>query len=96
MGLKSVPNREIEKQAGDIFEATVVASQRARQIVARRHALQEIRDFEDEPGLMEEAPEPDVDYVEEDKATTVALDEFLNGELVWKFRPAEEEGEEGL
>ena len=94
MGLKTVPNREIEKQADDMFEATVVASRRARQIVGERHASREIKDYDEEPGLLEELPEPDENYVEEEKATTVAIDEFLKGELEWKFSSAEEEDEE--
>ncbi len=94
MGLKTVPNREIEKRANDLYEATVVASQRARQIVGERHELREVRDYDDEPGLLEELPEPNENYVEEEKATTVALDEFLKGELEWKYNSAEEEDEE--
>jgi len=94
MGLKTVPNREIEKRANDLYEATVVASQRARQIVGERHELREVRDYDEEPGLLEELPEPNENYVEEEKATTVALDEFLKGELEWKYNPAEEEDEE--
>ncbi len=94
MGLKTVPNKDIEKQADDLFEATVVASQRARQIVGERHALREVKDYDEEPGLLEELPEPDENYVEEEKATTVALDEFLEGELKWKYSSDEEEDEE--
>ncbi|MFQ6606947.1 MAG: hypothetical protein ACE5EE_00240 [Fidelibacterota bacterium] len=94
MGLKSVPNREIEKLAGDMFEATVVTSQRSRQIVARRHALKEIREFEEEPNLMDEALVQEEDYIEEEKATTVALKEFLRGELKWKYSYSVEENEE--
>ena len=94
MGLKTVPNREIEKRANDLYEATVVASQRARQIVGERHESREVRDYDEEPGLLEELPEPNENYVEEEKATTVALDEFLKGELEWKYNSAEEEDEE--
>ena len=94
MGLKTVPNKEIEKQANELYEATVVASQRARQIVGERHESREVRDYDEEPGLLEELPEPNENYVEEEKATTVALDEFLKGELEWKYNSAEEEDEE--
>lgn len=91
MSIKTIPIREMEKQTEDIFEATAVIAERARQIIADRSIKMEISEMELEPGLLEEMVEPVEDYVEEKKPVTVALREFLDGELEWRYNREEEE-----
>lgn len=91
MAIETIPFREIEKQTKDICEATVVMAKRARQVVADRMAKREIEEVEEEPGLLEEEPEILEDYEEEEKATSVALTEFLKDELRWSYSSVEGE-----
>ena len=89
MAVETIPFREIEKQTNDMYEATIVAAKRARQIISDRVAEKEIEEDEVEPGLLEEEPEIVEDYEEYEKATSVALNEFLRGELEWGYSSEE-------
>lgn len=95
MAVETVPIRKIEKQTKDLYEATVIVSKRARQIIADRMAEKEIsEEVEEELGLLEEEPQVEEDYVEEEKPTTLALQEFLTGELEWGYSSDEEDEED--
>jgi len=97
MGLQTIPFRKIEEHTEDIFEAVTVISKRARQIIGDRYVIEEERRREEENldeigGEDELAPTYDVEEVEIDretyeqklKPTTMALQEFLSGELKWE------------
>ena len=91
MALESISIREMENQTQDFYEAVVVMSKRAKQVLNNRIAEQMmVSDEEVEMGVYDQIfdknPE---DYEEIEKATTVAVKEFINGELVWK-NPEEE------
>ncbi len=86
MALKSISIRKMEKQTQDFYEAVVVMSKRAKQVLNNRIAEQMMVSNEEvEMGVYDQIfdknPE---DYEEIEKATTVAVKEFINGELVWK------------
>ena len=96
MKVETLSFQEILKRTPDVFEAVVVASQRARQINTRRAA--ENIDFEDE---YSEEDYPLVNsfdedaYVEEEKPTVLAMGDFLNDRLNWRyFEPESEETSE--
>ncbi len=86
MALKSISIRKMENQTQDFYEAVVVMSKRAKQVLNNRIAEQMMVSNEEvEMGvydqILDKNPE---DYEEIEKATTVAVKEFINGELVWK------------
>ena len=86
MALESISIRKMENQTQDFFEAVVVMSKRAKQVLNNRIAEQMMVSNEEvEMGVYDQIfdknPE---DYEEIEKATTVAVKEFINGELVWK------------
>ena len=93
MKLETLSFQEILGHTPDVFEAVVVAGQRARQINSRRAA--ERVDFTEEYPEEDYAPmEPidEEDYIEEEKSTVMAMDDFLGKRLDWRY--VEDEGEE--
>lgn len=88
MTLKPISLRQMEEQTGDAYEAVVIISQRAKQILRDRMVARAMQESESEEyGVFDEVVEknPD-DFVEEEKATTIAVEEFLTGDLKWKYR----------
>jgi DNA-directed RNA polymerase subunit K/omega len=86
MKLETLSFQEILNHTPDVFEAVVVAGQRARQINARRAA--ERVEFEEE--YLEDEYTPmeiidDEDYVEEAKSSTLAMQDFLESRLNWRY-----------
>ena len=86
MALESISIRKMENQTQDFYEAVVVMSKRAKQVLNNRIAEQMMVSNEEvEMGVYDQIfdknPE---DYEEIENATTVAAKEFINGELVWK------------
>ncbi len=86
MKLETLSFQEILSRTPDIFEAVTVLGERATQINARRAAEQVVGEeefLEDEYGI-EELPEEN-DYVEEDKATVLAMQDFMEKRLEWRY-----------
>ena len=86
MGLKPLSIQKMEDRTNDVYEAVVVMSKRAKQVLNNR-IMEKMMDaaIEDvEMGVydqvVDESPE---DYVESEKATTVAVNEFMDGKLEW-------------
>jgi len=86
MGLKPLSIRKMEDRTNDVYEAVVVMSKRAKQVLNNR-LMDKMMDaaIEDvEMGVydkvVDENPE---DYVESEKVTTVAVNEFMDGKLEW-------------
>jgi len=93
MAVKPVSLRKIEEQAKNIYEAVVVMSKRARQINQERFEEQVIEESEElELDVLDELPDikPE-DYVEKEKVTTKAMDEFLEGKVNWRVLDDTEE-----
>ena len=85
MAVKPVSLRKMEEKAKNIYEAVVVMSKRARQIHQERFEEQVIEESEElELDVLDELPDikPE-DYVEKEKVTTKAMNEFLEGEVNW-------------
>ena len=85
MAVKPVSLRKMEEKAKNIYEAVVVMSKRARQINQERFEEQVIEESEElELDVLDELPDikPE-DYVEKEKVTTKAMNEFLEGEVSW-------------
>ena len=85
MAVKPVSLRKMEEKAKNIYEAVVVMSKRARQINQERFEEQVIEESEElEMDVLDELPDikPE-DYVEKEKVTTKAMNEFLEDEVNW-------------
>ena len=96
MKLSTLSFQEILGHTPDVFEAVVVAGHRASQINARRAA--ERIDFSEEYPEEDYLPVELIDeeeYVEEDKSSVLAMEDFLGGSLEWRYvdRESEEDGE---
>jgi len=93
MALETLSIRKLEKKTVDQYEAVVVMSKRAKQILQDR-VVQRMLDAVEDPeiGLFDELPktEPE-DYIEQEKITTVAVGEFMNDDLKWQKSSHEEE-----
>ena len=86
MALESISIRKMEKQTQDFYEAVVVMSKRAKQVLNNRIAEKMMVSNEEvEMGVYDQIFDKNPENYEEiEKATTVAVKEFINGELVWK------------
>ncbi|HIA31067.1 MAG TPA: hypothetical protein EYN82_05645 [Candidatus Marinimicrobia bacterium] len=94
MSLKPLSFRQIEEQTGDIYEAVVVMERRAKQILRDRLVEKIIKEEESrDMGVFDEVPD-EIDpetYQEVEKVTTVAIEEFINGDLTWDKHPQDSE-----
>tara|TARA_B100000035_G_C20680366_1_gene413691 strand:+ start:167 stop:436 length:270 start_codon:yes stop_codon:yes gene_type:complete len=85
MGLKTIPFREIEHQAENMYEAVVAMSGQAKEELNERIVNKAIKNHQDsELDVFDELEETVVDdYEEKEKVTTVAIEKFLSGEVQW-------------
>ena len=76
----------MEEKTQDIYEAVVIMSKRAKQILSDRVVDDMISSAEEEVELgvydqvVEKTPE---DYEELEKVTTLAVNEFVDGDIEW-------------
>ena len=90
MNIKPISYKNMESKTKDIYETVVVISKRASQILHDRLVERMIREnTEEEFGVLDEIPEKD-SLVHLEKPSSVAVEEFLNGDLSWS-KPEEEE-----
>ncbi len=90
MKVETLSFQEILKRVPDIFEAVVVAGQRAGQINGRRAAERvdyEIDEYEEDYPMMDDIDE---DYEELDKAITLAMGDFMDDRLTWRYATPDE------
>lgn len=94
MAVKTIPFRVIEERSKDIYEAVMVVARRASQIIGDRAAEMQMAEGEQaEPEVMAEPSPPKPDYVEKEKPVTIAIQEFLQGDLEWNH-PTQEQKDE--
>ena len=87
MGLKTIPFRDIEDKAENMYEAVAVMFGQARIELQERILNQAIIDHQEEEELdvFDEIEEPSPEnYEEKEKVTTVAIDIFINGDIDWR------------
>ena len=90
MNIKPISYKIMESKTKDIYETVVIISKRASQILHDRLVERMMREnTEEEFGVLDEIPEKD-SLVHLDKPSSVAVEEFLNGDLSWS-KPEEEE-----
>ena len=86
MAVDPISFTKLLKKTDDIYEAVVVSSKRAKQILQDRIVKQMIDENEEitEEGILAEpVVRENIDFDKEDKVTSVALDEFLEGDVDW-------------
>ena len=86
MGLKTVPFREIEERAENMYEAVAAMFGQARDELQERILSRTILEHQnDDLDVFDEVEEPSPEtYEEKEKVTTVAIDKFIEGEVTWR------------
>ena len=87
MGLKTIPFRDIEEKAENMYEAVAVMSGQAKVELQERILSKAIMDHQEEEDLdvFDEVKEPSPEnYEEKEKVTTVAIDRFIDGDVDWR------------
>ncbi len=87
MAVEPISFRKLLKKTDDIYEAVLVASKRAKQILQDRvvkQMIDENQEIVDDDGIFAEpVVREDIDYDKEEKVTSIALNEFLDGKIDW-------------
>jgi hypothetical protein len=90
MNIKPISYKILESKTRNIYEAVVVISKRASQVLHDRLVEKMLMEnTEEEFGVLDEIPEKD-SIVHLEKPSSVAVEEFLNGDLSWS-KPEDEE-----
>ncbi len=87
MGIKTVPLRSVEEIVENMYEAVCIMSGQAKRVLDDRILQASIKDAEEEEdyGVFDEVKEisPE-DYVEMEKTTSVAVEQFIEGSVKWR------------
>ena len=87
MAVDPISFKRLLKKTDDIYEAVVVSSKRAKQILQDRvvkQMIDENQEIMDEDGIFAEpVVREDIDYDKEEKVATIALNELLDGKIDW-------------
>ena len=86
MAIKTIPLRSIEEKVDNMYEAVCVMSGQAKRVLDERIVQASIRDAEEEDyGVFDEVQEKSPeDYVEMEKTTSVAVNQFIDGDVKWR------------
>ena len=88
MAIGPISFEKLLKKTDDIYESVVVSSRRAKQILQERvlkQIIEENTEFKEEEGILSEPiVRENIDFDKEEKVTTIALDEYLEGKVSWK------------
>ena len=94
MALEPLSIRNMEEKTSDIFEAVVVMSKRAKQILNNRIVEELITSADEEEvemGVYDQIEEKNPeDYEELEKVTTTAVKEFVDGDIQWAQKENDE------
>ena len=87
MGIKTIPLRSVEEKVENMYEAVCIMSGQAKRILDERIVQASIKEAEEEEdyGVFDEVNEvsPE-DYVEMEKTTSVAVEQFMEGSVKWR------------
>ncbi len=90
MALKTLSIRNMEEKTSDIFEAVVIMSKRAKQILNNRIVEEIITSADEEElemGVYDQIEEKNPeDYEELEKVTSTAVNEFVDGDIKWSIK----------
>ena len=94
MALEPLSIRNMEEKTSDIFEAVVIMSKRAKQILNNRIVEEIIASADEEEvemGVYDQIEEKNPeDYEELEKVTTTAVNEFVGGNIQWDQKENDE------
>jgi len=88
MALEPISIRDLEEKTEDVFEAVVVMTRRSKQIIHQRLVEKMLNDEGmEELSVLDPIPEEkDIeDYIEMEKPTTIAISDFLSGQVKWYY-----------
>lgn len=88
MALEPISIRDLEEKTEDVFEAVVVMIRRSKQIIHQRLVEKMLNDEGmEELSVLDPIPEEkDIeDYIEMEKPTTIAINDFLSGQVKWYY-----------
>ena len=84
MGIKTIQLRNVEEKVENMYEAVCIMSGQAKRVLDDRILQASIKDAEEEEdyGVFDEVEEvsPE-DYVEMEKTTSVAVEQFMEGSV---------------
>ena len=87
MGIKTIQLRNVEEKVENMYEAVCIMSGQAKRVLDDRILQASIKDAEEEEdyGVFDEVKEisPE-DYVEMEKTTSVAIEQFMEGSVKWR------------
>ena len=88
MAIEPISFKKLLKKTDDIYESVAVVSRRAKQILQDRvfkQIIEENAELSEEEGVLSEpVHREDIDFDKEEKVTSIALDEYLEGNINWK------------
>ena len=88
MAIEPISFKKLLKKTDDIYESVAVVSRRAKQILQDRvfkQIIEENTELSEEEGVLSEpVHREDIDFDKEEKVTSIALDEYLEGNVNWK------------
>ena len=87
MGLKTIPFRDIEDKAENMYEAVAAMSGQAKIELQERILSKAIMNHQEEEDLdvFDEVEEPSPEnYEEKETVTTVAIERFIDGDVNWR------------
>ena len=88
MALEPISIREMEEKTDDVFEAVVVMTRRSKQIIHQRLVERMLNEEGvEELSVLDPIPEEkDIeDFIEMDKPSTIAINDFLSGQVKWHY-----------
>ena len=92
MEVKAIKMNELFKKENDIYTNVVITAKRSRQIIDSRVLdFESIENVEDSIEL-EEIENKNMQHKDDDKPMVVAMEEFIDGILVWRHSNEEDEG----
>ena len=88
MAIEPISFKKLLKKTDDIYESVAVVSRRAKQILQDRvfkQIIEENTELSEEEGVLSEpVHRENIDFDKEEKVTSIALDEYLEGNINWK------------
>ena len=91
MEVKAIKMNELLKKENDIYTNVVITAKRSRQIIDSRVLdFESIENVEDSIEL-EEIENKNMQHKDDDKPMVVAMEEFIDGKLVWRHSNEKDE-----
>ena len=94
MEVKAIKMETLFEQENDIYANVVITAKRSRQIIDSRALDFEAIENIDDSFELEEAENKDMEHKDDDKPMIVAMEEFIDGKLVWRHGNSEPNDEE--